>query len=175
MDDQLHIRWMIRRDLDQVLAIERECFSDPWTGADFLSFLRMRSCIGYVAELNDTILGYALVTNHELATRIENIAVHPHYRRHGIGGSMMAKITTRAMARPTAGPRPVRVTLRESNLRGQLFFRSCGLKAVGIIRGAYPDTGETGYDFAGPDQTAPHTPAAIAATSRPVLARAIGQ
>src|SRR5438046_713436 len=31
----VHIRWMIRRDMPAVLAIEQECFEFPWYEADF--------------------------------------------------------------------------------------------------------------------------------------------
>ena len=46
------IRWLIRRDMDDVLAIERASFQFPWTEEEFLCCLRQRNCIGTVAELD---------------------------------------------------------------------------------------------------------------------------
>ena len=49
------IRWLIRRDMDDVLAIERASFQFPWTEEEFLCCLRQRNCIGTVAELDHRI------------------------------------------------------------------------------------------------------------------------
>ena len=54
----VHIRWMIRRDMPSVLAIEQECFEFPWYEDDFVRCLRQRNCIGMVAELDDKVVGY---------------------------------------------------------------------------------------------------------------------
>jgi ribosomal-protein-alanine N-acetyltransferase len=45
--------------------------------------------------------------------------------------------------------RRTRITLpiRETNLAGQLFWRAMGMKAVGVVRGMYEDTGEAGYEM----------------------------
>ncbi len=45
----VHIRWMIRRDMTEVLAIEDGSFEFPWTEDDFIRCLRQRNCSG--AEL----------------------------------------------------------------------------------------------------------------------------
>ena len=47
----LHIRWMIRRDMPDVMGIEVASFEYAWTEDDFLRCLRQRNCIGMVAEL----------------------------------------------------------------------------------------------------------------------------
>ena len=46
----VQIRWMIRRDMPEVLDIERLSFEFAWTEEDFLCCLRQRNCIGMVAE-----------------------------------------------------------------------------------------------------------------------------
>ena len=47
---RVHIRWMIRRDMADVLAIENASFEFPWLEDDFIRCLRQRNCIGMVAE-----------------------------------------------------------------------------------------------------------------------------
>ncbi len=37
---RVHIRWMIRRDMPEVLQTEQESFEYPWTEEDFLRCLR---------------------------------------------------------------------------------------------------------------------------------------
>ena len=46
---RVHIRWMIRRDMPEVLQTEQESFEHSWTEEDFLRCLRQRNCIGMVA------------------------------------------------------------------------------------------------------------------------------
>ncbi|MEK6238743.1 MAG: ribosomal-protein-alanine N-acetyltransferase RimI, partial [Planctomycetales bacterium] len=54
---RVHIRWMIRRDMPEVLAIENSSFEFPWSEEDFLRSLQQRNCIGMVAEWEDSIVG----------------------------------------------------------------------------------------------------------------------
>ena len=49
----VHIRWMIRRDMPEVLAIESGGFANPWTEEDFIRCHRQRNCVNMVAELGD--------------------------------------------------------------------------------------------------------------------------
>ncbi len=60
-----HVRWMIRRDMSDVLAIESESFEFPWSEEEFVRCLRQRNCIGMVAELDDRIVGYMIYELHK--------------------------------------------------------------------------------------------------------------
>ena len=44
------IRWMIRRDMPEVLEIEQLSFDYPWLAGDFSGYLRNRNVIGLVCE-----------------------------------------------------------------------------------------------------------------------------
>ena len=46
----VNIRWFIRRDMPEVVAIEKQGFEFPWSEEDFLRCLRLRHTIGMVAE-----------------------------------------------------------------------------------------------------------------------------
>ena len=52
---RVHIRWMIRRDMPEVLQTEQESFEYSWTEEDFLRCLRQRNCIGMVAEQGERV------------------------------------------------------------------------------------------------------------------------
>lgn len=136
---KIHQRWMIRRDFPEVLAIESASFDCPWCEGEFLVAFRRRTCIGMVAELGDWVVGFMVFELH--ATRLEllDFAVHPDFRLNGIGRQMVGKL-----AGKLSGYRRTRldVAVRESNLPALLFFRACGLKAVGLSREHFPDTGE---------------------------------
>ena len=81
---RLRVRWMIRRDLPAVLAIERTAVA-PWSEDDFLRCLRQRHCIGFVAERGDEILGFMVYTLRPSHLQLENFAVRPDSRRCGVG------------------------------------------------------------------------------------------
>ncbi len=138
----VHIRWMIRRDMSEVLQTEQESFSHPWTEEDFLHCLRQRNCIGMVAEQGDRVVGYVIYELHKTKLHVLNMAVHPSARRLTVGTHMVLKLMSKLSSH-----RRSRITLdvRESNLAAQIFFRRLGFLAVRVLRGYYEDTGEDAY------------------------------
>ena len=72
----VHIRWMIRRDMPEVLAIEEQCFEFPWSEEDFIRCLRQRNCIGMVAEHSERVVGFMIYELHKNRLHILNFAVH---------------------------------------------------------------------------------------------------
>ena len=138
----VHIRWMIRRDMPEVLAIEQECFEFPWCEEDFIRCLRQRNCIGMVAEASERILGFMVYELHKHRLHILNFAVHERFRRRTVGTQMAKKLITKL-----SHDRRSRIMLeiRETNLPAQLFFRSLGFRAVSVLRKFYEDTPEDAY------------------------------
>src|SRR3954451_20269262 len=57
---RVHIRWMIRRDMPEVLAIEHAGFEYPWCEEECLRVLRQRNCIGMVAEYGERVVGFMI-------------------------------------------------------------------------------------------------------------------
>ncbi len=139
---RVHIRWMIRRDMAEVLQIDQESFAYPWSEEDFLRCLRQRNCIGMVAEQGEKVVGFMIYELHKTKLHILNFAVHPLYRRRGVGAQMVAKLISKLSSH-----RRTRITLevRETNLPGQLFFKTQGFVALKVLRAYYDDTGEDAY------------------------------
>jgi len=138
----VHIRWMIRRDMPSVLAIERHCFEFPWLEEDFIRCLRQRNCIGMVAEAGERIVGFMVYELHKNRLHILNFAVHEQLRRRGIGGQMAKKLITKLSHERRSR---IMLEIRETNLAAQLFFRSLGFRAVSVLRDFYEDTPEDAY------------------------------
>jgi ribosomal-protein-alanine N-acetyltransferase len=138
----VHIRWMIRRDMPEVLAIESSSFEFPWSEEDFIRCLRQRNCIGMIAEHDERIVGCMIYELHRNRLHLLNFAVHPDHRRRGIGRRMIQKLITKLSTQ-----RRDRITLevRETNLAAQLFFRSLGFRAISVLRDFYDDTVEDAY------------------------------
>ena len=137
-----HIRWMIRRDMTEVLAIEAGCFEFPWLDEDFVRCLRRRNCIGMVAEQDDRVVGFMIYELHKSRIHVLNFAVTPEYRRSGVGSQMLAKLTAKLSTQRRSR---IILEVRETNLAAQLFFRENGFRAVSVLHGYYSDTPEDAY------------------------------
>ncbi|MFO1095060.1 MAG: hypothetical protein U0992_17400 [Planctomycetaceae bacterium] len=81
----VQIRWLIRRDMPEVLKIERESFEFPWTDEDFMCCLRQRNCIGMVAEYDHQIVGFMVYELHKSRLHILNFAVGSEFREWASG------------------------------------------------------------------------------------------
>jgi len=139
---QIHIRWMIRRDMADVLAIETESFEFPWSEEDFIRCLRQRNCIGMVAELDDRVVGFMIYELHKNRLHILNFAVAGQLRRLGIGTQMVAKLVGKLSEQRRSR---ILLEVRETNLPAQLFFRGAGFRAVSVLHEFYEDTPEDAY------------------------------
>ena len=137
-----HIRWMIRRDMADVLAIESDSFEFPWCENDFLRCLRQRNCIGMVAERDNRVVGFMIYELHKSRLHILNFAVNSRCRRTGIGSQMISKLVGKLS---TERRNRILLEVRETNLAAQLFFRSRGFRAVSVLRQFYEDTPEDAY------------------------------
>lgn len=139
---KVHIRWMIRRDMPEVLAIENESFEFPWCEDDFLRCLRQRNCIGMVAEQEDRVVGFMIYELHKARLHVLNFAVGTRFRRLGAGTQMIKKLLGKLSAQRR---NRILLEVRETNLAAQLFFRSSGFRAVSVLREFYEDTPEDAY------------------------------
>ena len=139
---RVHIRWMIRRDMAEVLLIEDRSFEFSWSEEDFIRCLRQRNCIGMIAEHNERVVGFMIYELHKTRLHILNFAVAPEFRRRGVGRQMIEKLLGKLSSQ-----RRVRITLevRETNLPAQLFFKTAGFRAVTVLRAYYEDSPEDAY------------------------------
>lgn len=138
------VRWLIRRDLSDVLNIERKSFEYAWSEDDFLCVLRQRNAIGLVADVLGQVAGFVIYELHKDELRILNLAVDPAYRRQAIGKEIIDRIKSKLSQQ-----RRKRIVLetRESNLPAQKFFHAQGFRAYAVLRGFYEDCPEDAYSF----------------------------
>jgi [ribosomal protein S18]-alanine N-acetyltransferase len=142
---KLSIRWLIRRDMDEVLSIENRCFQFPWTEEEFLITLRKRNCIGVVAEdQEDRVLGFMLYELYKDKLRILNFAVDPDNWRTGIGRQLCERLIDKLSQQRR---KRISVEVRESNTKSHLFFQSMRFKAINVWRNHYRENNEDAYLF----------------------------
>lgn len=83
---------MDRSHIPQIAALERECFSDPWSESlleDALFDPQASFIVAQDSEEEGNVLGYAGL--HAILDEgyIDNIAVAPDARRHGVASALL--------------------------------------------------------------------------------------
>lgn len=136
------IRWMIRRDMQEVVDMEALVYEFPWDESDFINALRQRNCIGMVYEKQNYVLAYMLYELHKTKLHLLNFTVHPGYQRRGIGTAMVKKLFGKLSSERR---NRIMLEVRETNLDAQLFFQSLGFEAVDVLKDYYEDTTEDAY------------------------------
>jgi ribosomal protein S18 acetylase RimI-like enzyme len=92
MSDQF--RWLIRRNLPQVLAMDvGVCGDDAWTETQWIRFLRQKNIIGMVAVRGDEeVSGVCLFELHKTYLLVLKFFVGPEYRGQGVGSMMLRRM-----------------------------------------------------------------------------------
>lgn len=139
---RVHIRWMIRRDMPEILEVENRSFEFPWSEEDFVRCLRQRNCIGMVAERDDRVVGFMIYELHKTRLHILNFAVHPDFRKNSVGMQMINKLVGKLSHQRRSR---ILLEVRERNLTAQVFFRALGFRAISVLRDFYEDTVEDAY------------------------------
>jgi ribosomal-protein-alanine N-acetyltransferase len=129
---------MRAEDLREVLEIERSSFDNPWSGALFLQELRIPfSRILVIRPADETvppIVGYLCRWFVADEMHVLNVAVHPRYRRRGIGAVLMAEALREARERTAEA---VTLEVRRSNLGARRLYASLAFEEVGVRRNYY--------------------------------------
>lgn len=137
---QVVIDPMRLRDIPGVLIVERLSFPTPWTRQMFLSELFDNDRAYYiVAKIDDRVIGYAGIWFIAGEGHVTNIAVHPDFRKQGVGRRLLQ--TLEDMIRSRGGDR-MTLEVRVSNYWAQHLYRSMGFVATGIRKGYYRDNNE---------------------------------
>lgn len=141
----MQVRWMIRRDMREILEIERECFPDgPWNEEDFLVHLRQRNCIGMIAESGGQIVGYMVYELHKNSLRLLNFAVAKGCWRSGVGSTLMHKLHGKLSQQRR---RYIEVDVIETNDDMHLFLKAMGFTCMGVLRQPWEDNDRDAYAF----------------------------
>lgn len=123
-------RRMIRTDLPAVLRIEAASYPEPWSEAVLLCWARERNHIGMVAETERGVAGFVLYEMRPTTLWVVSLAVHPDYRRQGVGAAIVRKLVEKCA---TMRREAVRCVVRDENEAAQFFFRACRFKATKFL------------------------------------------
>lgn len=126
---------MTLADLSQVHAIEKECFSSPWSLNSFKYEIKQSESIFKVAVLDEKVVGYVCLRTMLDITHVMNLAVLPQYRRRGIG-IMLLKDALFDLRRQRPDIKFVTLEVRESSGALKLYEKA-GFAVIGKRKGYY--------------------------------------
>jgi [ribosomal protein S18]-alanine N-acetyltransferase len=131
------IRPMVEPDVTGVIAVERASYQFPWSEGIFRDCLR----VGYVCRvvtLNETIIGYGVMSVGAGEAHILNLCIAELYRCRGVGRRLLTYLVERGAA---AGMSEAFLEVRPSNTSAIRLYLSVGFEQVGMRRGYYQAMG----------------------------------
>lgn len=137
------IRFMTRRDVNDVLRIDRASYVPSLTADELVEALSQHDCLALVADSQDEIIGYII---YHLAAKkiiVSRIAVAPEYRRLSVASALLERVLSKMSIK---GRSQTEMILSDQNLLGHVFLRSAGFLATAILHD-YTEDGEDAYLF----------------------------
>jgi len=128
---------MNRGDLRLVMDIEKKSFSHPWHLSSFEGEIQNYDIsFPYVVIHPESgkLIGYIIFWQIGDEVQISNFALHPDFRRKGIGSSVLRRILNIIQRR---GARMVILEVRESNNSARFLYKKFGFKEAGIRKDYY--------------------------------------
>jgi ribosomal-protein-alanine N-acetyltransferase len=137
---KIEFRKMTLDDLPQVIKIDQASFSLPWPERSFrFEITDNPASRCWVAEGDDRIVGMLVLWLIVDEAHIATIAVHPDYRRQGIGQALLLHSLKSANEE---GAVSSFLEVRESNMTAQTMYRKYGFVETGKRLHYYKDNDE---------------------------------
>lgn len=130
----MEIRRMLECDLDQVAAIERDIFSDPWSRKSFADTYQKKENCYLVAVESGEVLAYCGFWGVLDEADICNVAVRKDARRKGLAEAMLRKLMEEG---EKLGVKAFTLEVRVGNEPAAALYRKLGFEAVGVRPGYY--------------------------------------
>jgi len=124
------------RDLDGVLFVESESFTNPWTREMYTWELQNRSvCHIFVARTREcAVAGFCAFWLVLDEIHINNVAILPEYRGRGFGTRLMRRVLTEGRR---LGATRATLEVRASNEAARRFYEGLGFQATAVRKQYY--------------------------------------
>jgi len=147
---KIELRWMIKRDLREVVAIDEISFMLPWSEQYFRERLKFDKALGMVAVAGGKVVGYMVFECWPEHLGLIKISVHPDYRHQGIGTELIKRLKWKLAIHS----RKKIITVASSvDLVAINFFTALGFRVGPIDINAHQGNAE---DYVGLDFTVDH-------------------
>lgn len=125
---------MTAQQVPQVAALERRCFSDPWSENSVASELENPLSLWLVAMDGERLAGYVGSQTVLGESDMMNVAVDEDYRRQGIGKMLIEALVEQLKARES---HCLTLEVRDSNAPARSLYASLGFSEVGRRKNYY--------------------------------------
>ena len=134
-----HLTTMTAEHIPQIAALEKTCFSHPWSEELLRQALWNEAAAIVVAEGEDgTVLGYAGVSTVLDEGYIDNVAVDPRFRRQGVADELVAALARFGRAKLAF----LTLEVRASNAPAIALYAKHGFQQAGRRKHYYDDPKE---------------------------------
>jgi len=125
-------------DLPEIMAIERECFVEPWDEELFVQTLEWTPFSFFVAMADGKLQGFVVGCMENTGTasygHISNLGVTAAYRRRGLGRLLVARLERQFIVEGAEG---ALLEVRVSNTEAQGFYERLGYRDAFLLSGYY--------------------------------------
>ena len=125
------LRWMIRRDIPDVLAILNSSDKE-WDESYLIRYLRDKKSLGMVVDDGVEVLGLVLYKMYSSRFEVTELVVDPDFQRQGVGSMLIQKLMSNLGLNKTRERRLIEFEVQGRNLPGLQFLRAHGFMAVGM-------------------------------------------
>jgi|HigsolmetaAR203D_1030402.scaffolds.fasta_scaffold00012_131 ribosomal-protein-alanine N-acetyltransferase len=136
----VEFRSMRLEDIPQILEVEHESFTVPWTAEAFRNELTHNRHAHYFVMLHQgEIIGYAGMWLIFDEAHITNVAIRKRFRGKKLGHRLMRHLIDKAAV---LGAEKMTLEVRVSNYVAQRLYSRYGFRPVGVRKGYYSDNQE---------------------------------
>ena len=118
----------------QIAALEKICFSDPWSERSIASELDNKLAFWLVATEGETVAGYIGSQTVMEESDMMNVAVHPDFRRQGIAEALVSGLVEHLKA---MGSHCLTLEVRASNAPAIALYEKLGFAEIGRRKNYY--------------------------------------
>jgi ribosomal-protein-alanine N-acetyltransferase len=129
MDASYRIRPATLADVPAIAAIERACFSDPWTPAGITETIQYGTARAFVVVDSGRVVAYLMARISGEEAEILNLAVLPEDRRRGLARQLL---TAGLAALAASRVAEVYLEVRESYAGAIALYQGFGFRPVGL-------------------------------------------
>jgi ribosomal-protein-alanine N-acetyltransferase len=144
------IRTFRNDDLNQVMAIEKASFSDPYS-EPFFWWLKLQVRENFIVAEAEKIVGYAISEIRGGRGHIISMAVSPDCRRAGVGGALLRESITRLAPKV----KKIYLEVRPGNEAAIMLYQKFSFRKTLEVRKRYYPDGEDALVMARPSEITP--------------------
>lgn len=136
---ELIIREMREEDIPEIMDIERDSFSTPWSENSFLHEAYKKYGISKTAVFEGRVIGYICVNYVFHEAHLLNLAVHRDFRRRGVATILMDETIKELRKKGCAF---IYLEVRISNIGARKFYEPFGFRIESVRKKYYTNPDE---------------------------------